>query len=90
MEDSPQYLAGLERKLARIQGRSAGRRQTESRRLIDALASSRSTHAHQLVNESNLGDDDELVSSEGEPAHQSAAVDPQGRDEEILYPDLLL
>ncbi|XP_066947399.1 coiled-coil domain-containing protein 32 [Macrobrachium rosenbergii] len=77
LDDSSQYLAGLERKLARVQGRSAGRRQTESRRLIDALIGSRDAHAHELVNASNIGND-EIITSESEPAHQTGAVDPQG------------
>ncbi|XP_068210164.1 coiled-coil domain-containing protein 32 [Palaemon carinicauda] len=77
LDDSSQYLAGLERKLARVQGRTANKRQTESRRLINALVGSRDAHAHELVNASNIGGD-EIITSESEPAHQTGAVDPQG------------
>ncbi|KAK7079775.1 hypothetical protein SK128_028632 [Halocaridina rubra] len=77
LDDSSQYLASLERKLARIQGRTAKQRQKESQQLIDALAGSRDTHAHQLINTTvnnvdNMPVDSELI------AHQHTAVDPQG------------
>lgn len=78
LDDSPQYIAGLERKLARVQGRTSASRQTESRRLIDALAGSRDTHAHQLINTTN-NTADEIITEENEhSAHQNTAVDPPG------------
>lgn len=52
LQDSQQYLAGLESKLAHIQGRTASNRKTESRRLLDALAGSRSNQTAQLMQDS--------------------------------------
>lgn len=52
LQDSQQYLAGLESKLARLQGRAASNRKTESRRLLDALAGSRSNQTAQLMQDS--------------------------------------
>ncbi|XP_071551920.1 uncharacterized protein [Panulirus ornatus] len=81
LEDSSQYLAGLERKLACVQGRTAASRQTESRRLIDALTSSRDNHTHQLMHTvNNVGTNNEVFASNSDhcAAHTTAAVDPQG------------
>lgn len=81
LEDSSQYLAGLEQKLAHLQGRAASRRKTESQRLIDALASSRSTHTSQLMRDdgtSNVG----VIPPDSDtdaPPHMSAPIDPQGK-----------
>ena len=82
LDDSQHYLAGLERKLAQVQGRGTGRRQAESRRLIDALASSRSLHTNELIqqgrNDSEGASDDLTAEDSDHPAHTTAAVDPQG------------
>lgn len=75
LQDSQQYLAGLESKLAHIQGRTASTRKTESRRLLDALAGSRSTHTAQLMqdNEASCGS---LPATDCAPS--SSTIDPQG------------
>lgn len=77
LDDSSQYLEGLERKLSRVQGRTSGQRKKESQQLIDALAGSRSCHTHNL-----LQNQDEVVSgfSENnvsiEASSNSAAIAP--------------
>ncbi|KAK8742600.1 hypothetical protein OTU49_001981 [Cherax quadricarinatus] len=81
LEDSSQYLAGLERKLASIQGRADSGRQRESRRLIDALASSRDSHTHQLMNTpNNVGIESEVMELENDRTASitAASVVPQG------------
>ncbi|KAK8377915.1 hypothetical protein O3P69_014093 [Scylla paramamosain] len=74
LQDSQQYLAGLESKLARIQGRTASSRKTESRRLLDALAGSRSHQTAQLMqdSESSCGN----IPTMDVPS--SSTIDPQG------------
>ncbi|KAK3891962.1 hypothetical protein Pcinc_004176 [Petrolisthes cinctipes] len=76
LQDSSQYLAGLERKLAVVQGRASGQRKAESRRLIDALVGTRSAHVSQLVQNSE-GVNEEL-GEEQTPVNSLATVDPQG------------
>ncbi|KAG7169880.1 uncharacterized protein LOC121865255 [Homarus americanus] len=81
LDDSSQYLAGLERKLACVQGRTTAHRQTESRRLIDALATSRDDHAHHLLNNTNnIGADSDVLEPDNDRsgALTAATVDPQG------------
>lgn len=81
LEDSSQYLAGLERKLACVQGRSDVGRQTESSRLIDALATTREDHAHHLMNTpNNVGTDSDVIEpdSDHSTSFTAATVDPQG------------
>ncbi|KAG0715232.1 hypothetical protein GWK47_012433 [Chionoecetes opilio] len=75
LQDSRQYLAGLESKLANVQGRTASARKTESRRLLDALAASRSTHTAQLMRntEPPCGS---LPTNDTAPL--SSTIDPQG------------
>ncbi|MPC53807.1 uncharacterized protein E2C01_047707 [Portunus trituberculatus] len=75
LQDSQQYLAGLESKLARIQGRTASNRKTESRRLLDALAGSRSHQTVQLMQdtESPCGS---IPTMDTPPS--SSTIDPQG------------
>ena len=75
LQDSQQYLAGLESKLARIQGRTASNRKTESRRLLDALAGSRSHQTAQLMQdtESPCGS---IPTIDTPPS--SSTIDPQG------------
>ncbi|XP_042891637.1 uncharacterized protein LOC122266111 [Penaeus japonicus] len=76
LDDSLQYIAGLERKLARVQGKTRGQRQAESRRLIDALATSRDVHTQQLMESTDVCRDPDLETETEH--HSSAAVDPQG------------
>ncbi|XP_063598528.1 germ cell nuclear acidic protein-like [Penaeus indicus] len=76
LDDSLQYIAGLERKLARVQGKTRSQRQAESRRLIDALASSRDAHTQQLMESTDARADADLEADTEH--HSSAAVDPQG------------
>lgn len=76
LQDSSQYLAGLERKLAVVQGRVSGQRKAESRRLLDALVGTRSAHVSQLVQGSEGVTED--IGEEQTPVH-SATVDPQGK-----------
>jgi len=78
LDDSPQYLQSLERKLNRVQGRTSGQRKKESRQLIDALAGSRSSHTHHF-----LQNQDETVSTFSEndeslaASNSSSTIDPQ-------------
>lgn len=76
LDDSLQYIAGLERRLARVQGKTRGQRQAESRRLIDALASSRDAHTQQLMESTDARADADLEADTEH--HSAAAVDPQG------------
>lgn len=76
LDDSLQYIAGLERKLARVRGKTRGQRQAESRRLIDALASSRDAHTQRLMESTDARADAGLEADTEH--HSSAAVDPQG------------
>lgn len=78
LQDSPQYLAGLEGKLARLRGRTESSRKTESRRLLDALAGSRSCHIAQLMQDTNTPTLPAADQSDPTPSSLASTIDPQG------------
>lgn len=78
LQDSPQYLAGLEGKLARIRGRTESSRKTESCRLLDALAGSRSCHLAQLMQDSSVPSLPAADHSDPTPSSMASTIGPQG------------
>lgn len=80
LQDSPQYLAGLEGKLARIRGRTESSRKTESRRLLDALAGSRSCHTAQLMQDTNTHTLPTPDPVDPTPSSLASTIDPQGME----------
>ncbi|XP_076069475.1 uncharacterized protein LOC143041463 [Oratosquilla oratoria] len=78
LPDSSEYLAGLEHKLARLQGKTASGRQKESRRLINALASSREAHISRHLQDDSATSTGLSELNEDEVCPVSSTVDSQG------------
>ncbi|KAB7501479.1 Uncharacterized protein Anas_03632 [Armadillidium nasatum] len=80
LDDSEQYLAGLEKKLARLQGKTQSSRESERKKLINALAKSKDDHSIDLLKSSNENIEPFLENnnSEENASKGLSAVNPQG------------